>query len=658
VAAAPTQLKPFVRIHREWLWAIAISALQPTAGHGQSGGQQPRLVIQAGHAGAVSQLAFSPDDKLLATGGADRTVKIWDVASLREVRTLTGHEEAISALAFAGTTVISADRAGEVVFQDVATGATRLKFNCSAADANKRFSAGGLALSPDGRTIAVACSDRVLLSDNPNFVSKNVVTTWDVATGKLLKVLAGHTRSITSVGFASDGLRVIAAGMDGSVRVWDTRNGAQLLQLEAGPGIADAAAFSPDRRWIASAARGSGVRLWEAASGREVLAMPDASANVTDLRFVAGGRLLVGSDDAGVLRTWELPSGKLLGRHSRRTDSIAGMAVSHDDSTVAVSDYRGWWLWDLTKPDSALREVPQQSRIITGLAMSPEGSTLATANGLGGNITLWSVAQGRPASVLETRVRTNAEESGGIAFSPTKGDLTGLSETEPTRGSEVKIWRHAGNVPATRRGVSSAGVLAYTPDGHLLAVAGEQLSLLDAAGDLVPRVLADAPRHAAYVSVAFSHDGARLVAVNTETGIEDWDVRTGTRTRLFDDALCATKAAFLPNDTARLGRLRRRSQVVGLRRRQGAGDDARGGRTCERRAAGRRCGGSVPVPRRRPAGDRACGSCGPALGLVGPAAHPPTGGPHQRREGRRFQSRQPVPFLCRPGWNDAPVAGV
>src|SRR3954462_8513204 len=108
-------------ISRAWTWAIVSCALSGSC-WAQQGQAQPKLVIQAGHVGEVSGLAFSPDDKLLASGGADRTVKIWDVASMRELRTATGHQEAITARAVAGdgTAVASADRAGEVLVHDVA----------------------------------------------------------------------------------------------------------------------------------------------------------------------------------------------------------------------------------------------------------------------------------------------------------------------------------------------------------------------------------------------------------------------------------------------------------------------------------------------------------------------------------------------------------
>lgn len=538
-----------------WIGLIAVFGLLagPVA-HAQT--MQPRLVIQAGHAGDVSGLAFSPDDKLLASAGADRTVKIWDVASLRELRTLPGHSEFVTALAFTrdGSRIVSADRQGDILVRDVASGEARASFACGDVDPGKSFGTNAFSLSPDGSLIAAACSDRIelVLGDSRGYVRKNVVAVWELATGKLLRVLAGHTDTITSVSFAADSRRVLSSGADGTVRLWNALDGAQLLRVGPRQGRVTAAALSPDQRWIASAGRSAIVQVWDAATGREVLALPDAGTDVTGLGFTSGGSVLFAADASGVVRTWNVPGGQLLGRTSGRKERVEVVALAHDNTTLAVSYHGGLWLGRLDAADSPGREFHRQARIITGLALSAEGSTLAAANGAGGNITLWSVPEGRPAKVLETRVNTNLENSGGVAFSPANGDLAALSElarsdVDRQRRWEVKLWQSTGfsSLPA-HRVPAFARVLAYSPDGGLIAVGGEQLSIVAAAGGSPARVLADAPPHSAYVSLAFTPDGARLVAVNTETGIEEWDVRTGNRRRILDEAAtsCATMAGL------------------------------------------------------------------------------------------------------------------
>src|SRR5258705_3366973 len=130
--------------------------------------QPPRLVIQTGHSGEVYDVAFSPDGKLFASGSEDRNLKLWDVATSLELRSLEGHTGAIKSIAF----------------------------------------------SPDGKLIASRSDDKT-------------IQLWDVTTRKQLHSLAGHTFGVTSVAFSPDG-RLIASGSgydDRSIRLWDVSTG-------------------------------------------------------------------------------------------------------------------------------------------------------------------------------------------------------------------------------------------------------------------------------------------------------------------------------------------------------------------------------------------------------------------------------------------------
>jgi RNA polymerase sigma factor (sigma-70 family) len=156
----------------------------------------------------VYSAAFSPDEKYVATAeGPDKLVTIWDVKSGKEVRTLTGFKGMATAVAFSPEEKIlaSSDGAGLVRLWDAKTGKSLAKLKGPIGGG------GSLAFSPDGKTLASVGVER--RNGKPS------VRVWDVASRKEIATLKNHTRNLWTVAFSHDGKRMVTAG-DDAVRVW------------------------------------------------------------------------------------------------------------------------------------------------------------------------------------------------------------------------------------------------------------------------------------------------------------------------------------------------------------------------------------------------------------------------------------------------------
>jgi WD40 repeat protein len=298
------------------------------------------LQIRISHDSAVNSLAWSPDGKQLASGGDDKTIRLWDSKTGKQQAVLEGPTAGVWAVAY----------------------------------------------NPDGKTLAST-------SENGQ------VVLWDISTVKEKAELKGHLGRVKSAVFSPDGKLLATAGRDKSVRLWDGTKGQESAVLSAA-GLYEvlAVAFSPNGKSLASVSWDGwfgSLRVWDVETRKIRAGVDDRTARMTSVAWSPDGKILaVGRSDKKVklydTQTWqEMPS------LERPSDWTWSLVFSPDGKLLAAGG--GPWeksigtvdLWDV-QTGKQLATLKGHTDVVASVAFSPDGKTLASAS-RDKTVLLWEV---------------------------------------------------------------------------------------------------------------------------------------------------------------------------------------------------------------------------------------------------------------------------
>jgi len=466
------------------------------------------LLRFTGHSEGVRSVAIAPDGRTALSGSQDKTLKLWDLNTGRELRTFTGHLGPVLCVAIApdGRTALSGSQDKTLKLWDLNTGKVQHTFPGHLQDVMS------VAIAPGGRTALSGSAD-------------NTLKLWDLNTGEELRTFPGHSEFVYSVAIAPDGRTALSGSQDKTLKLWDLNTGKELRTFPGHSGPVHSVAIAPDGRTALSGSQDKTLKLWDLNTGKDLRTFTGHSGPVRSVAIAPDGRTALSASEDQTLKLWDLNTGKELCTFTGHSGPVHSVAIAPDGRTaLSGSDDQTLELWDLNTGKD-LRTLPGHSGTVHTVALAPDGRT-GLSGSMDKTLKLWDLNTGK-----ELRTFTgHALVVHSVAIAANGRTALSGSEDKTLKLWDLNTGKDLRTFTGHLQGVRS---VAIAPDGRT-ALSGSLDKTLKLWDLNTAKELRTFTNHSGpVISVAIAPDGRTALSGSDDQTLKLWDLNTGKDLRTF-----------------------------------------------------------------------------------------------------------------------------
>jgi len=502
--------------HDKFVWAVAFSHDGKMLASGGADKtiklwnikEGKMLATFSGHESGVLSVAFSPDNKMLVSSSGDKSIRLWDVKEQKMVGSLIGHDRNAHSVSFFSD--------GKMLASGSSDNTIKL-WNVNKKELVSTFyghndGVASVAVSPDNKTIASASWDKT-------------IKIWSVEKHSILATLNGHNDRVNSVVFSPDGKMLASGSRDNTIKIWDMQNKGLVATLEGHKDRVTSLMFSPNGKTLVSGSWDKTVKLWDIATKKIMETFAGNKSAVWSVAFSPDGDSVVSGNEEGIVIKWDIVLRKNIKSLTGHSAEVFIAAFSPDGRLLASgSDDKTVKIWDI-EGGKIISTLTGHSNAIIALAFSSNGKLLASS-GLDHHIKIWDLE--KKESISDFVGHGNWVRS--LAFSP-KGDLLASASDDRT----IKIWDMSSRNLLDTIIAHDAFVyfVAFSPKGEMIASAGDNaVKIWDVKTKKMIRELLGHQDRVS--SVTFSSDGKLLASSSKDRTIKLWEVISGRLLRTME----------------------------------------------------------------------------------------------------------------------------
>ncbi|MFB2935060.1 protein kinase [Aerosakkonemataceae cyanobacterium BLCC-F154] len=282
------------------------------------------VLTLTGHSDRITSIAISPDGKTLASGSADRNIKLWNLFTGKELRTLKDHAAFVTSVDFSkdGKTLASGSGDKTIKLWNVADG--KELFTIAQISAF----VWAIAFTPDGITLA---------STSGNYVdgNDNLIQLWNLTNKQNIRSFQGHSSYISSIAISPDGQTIASGSWDKTIKLWNLASGREIFTFKGHTDKVNSLAFTPDGLVLTSGSTDKTIKLWNVKTGEEIATLKGDSSSVTSLAISPNGKILASGSLDKIIRLWSWETRQEIAILKGHSDRVYSLAFSPNGKLLA-----------------------------------------------------------------------------------------------------------------------------------------------------------------------------------------------------------------------------------------------------------------------------------------------------------------------------------